>query len=342
MPQMNLTPKSSTKRLLSVLSPRAREVLVSRFGLGKDTKRFTLEAIGKKYGITRERVRQVENYALTTIRKSPAYEKEKQTFEKLEKTIDSLGGVIAEEDLLLSISKDASTQNHIHFLLVVGDSFKHRREDGEFKHQWFIDTQHAEKIHTALKKLYQGLSDEDLIPESKIIDQFFVHMKDISEKYRNEEIAKRWLTLSKHIGKNELGEWGMAKSPNIRAKRMRDYAFLIIRRHGSPMHFTEVAQAISDTFNKKAHVATCHNELIKDKRFVLVGRGLYALREWGHTSGVVKDVIAQVLEKFGPLNRDEVIERVLKERYVKENTILVNLQNTRYFRKLDDGRYMVA
>src|SRR6185369_11448141 len=109
------------------------------------------------------------------------------------------------------------------------------------------------------------------------------------------------------VGKNPLGEWGVAESPNIKAKGMRDYAFLVIRKHGSPIHFREVAMQIEKLFHKKAHVATTHNELIKDPRFVLVGRGLYALSEWGYMSGVVKDVIKNIIDKNGPLTKKEVI-----------------------------------
>jgi DNA-directed RNA polymerase delta subunit len=125
----------------------------------------------------------------------------------------------------------------------------------------------------------------------------------------------------------------------VNAKGMRDYAFLVIRKHGSPIHFKEVAKAISQYFDKKAHVATTHNELIKDPRFVLVGRGLYALAEWGYMSGVVKDVIKKIIDKEGPLTKEEIVKKVLKERYVKENTILVNLQNNKFFKKDKEGRY---
>jgi len=107
------------------------------------------------------------------------------------------------------------------------------------------------------------------------------------------------------------------------------------------MHFTEVAAAINDVFGKPAHVATCHNELIKDNRFVLVGRGLYALSEWGYESGVVRDVIRKILDKYGPMTKEEVIEKVLKERYVKENTVTVNLQDTRAFVKDKNGKYII-
>ncbi len=108
------------------------------------------------------------------------------------------------------------------------------------------------------------------------------------------------------------------------------------------MHFKEVAESIKNLFDKKAHVATTHNELIKDKRFVLVGRGLYALSEWGYLNGVVKDVIAKVLEKHGPLTKDEIVDKVLKERYVKENTIMVNLQNAKHFKKDKQGKYSLV
>jgi hypothetical protein len=335
-------PNQVTKRLLSALSPRAQDVLIGRFGLGADPKRMTLEAIGKKYKITRERVRQIENYSIINIRKSKEYAKEKPVFEEIKNIITHLGIVVSEEDLLAHFSKDKKIQNHIHFLLVIGEDFTKEKEDDEFKHRWHVDKETSKRIDASLRELYSTLSDEEILFEGDMVKKFLEHVKDVSDKYKNEEIAKRWLALSKLIDKNPLGEWGKSESSNIKAKGMRDYAFLVIRRHGSPIHFKEVAKLITELFKKKAHVATTHNELIKDSRFVLVGRGLYALKEWGYMSGVVKDVIKGVLEKNGPLTKDKIIEKVLKERYVKENTIMVNLQNPKLFKKLKDGRYAIA
>jgi len=332
-------PKQVVKDLLGSLPERSRDVIISRYGLGKSVEKMTLEAIGKKYGITRERVRQIENSALAHIRKSKPYESSKPAFDELAQALHKFGGLVPEDDFLSHISKDKTTQNQINFLLVVGDEFKKHKEDDEFKHRWFIDEKLASSIHDSLRKLYKNLSDDDIVPESEIVAKFLEHLKDVNDMYKKEEIAKRWLTLSKQIGKNPLGEWGVAHSPNIKAKGVRDYAFLVIRKHGSPIHFREVASAITKMFNKKAHVATTHNELIKDPRFVLVGRGLYALSEWGYMSGVVKDVIRKILEKNGPLTKDEIIDKVLKERYVKENTILINLQNPKYFKKDKEGKY---
>lgn len=332
-------PKQVTKSLLGVLPERARDVITGRFGLGASSNKLTLEAIGKKYGITRERVRQIENYSLTNIRKSKEYEKNKKVFDELKALLTSLGGMVSEHDLLNHIAKDESTQNHIHFLLVVGDEFKKHKEDDEFKHRWHMDDKLSGQIHDSLRGLYESLSDDQIVPEGEFIKAFLEHLKDVSEEYKNEEVLRRWLSLSKNMSKNPLGEWGKSESPNIKAKGIRDYAFLVIRRHGSPIHFREVAKAIETVFKKKAHVATTHNELIKDKRFVLVGRGLYALAEWGYMSGVVKDVIKKILEKNGPLTKEEIIDKVLKERYVKENTILVNLQNPKFFKKDSESRY---
>ena len=336
---LSFKPKEITKRLMSVLTKRGQDVLISRYGLGPKATKFTLDAIGKKYAITRERVRQIENHSLLAIRKSKVYKDLEPVFIELKEAILNFGGIVSESDLLKHLSKDLSTQNYFYFLLVIGEEFKREKAGEEFKHHWHVDQKLSEKIKSALRKLYSKLSDDELMVEADLVNSFLEEVKDLNEKYKNEEVIRRWLSISHKIGKNPLGEWGRTSSSNVNAKGMRDYAFLVIRKHGSPIHFKEVAKAITLYFNKKAHVATTHNELIKDPRFVLVGRGLYALSEWGYISGVVKDVIKKILEKEGPLPKDKIIEKVLKERYVKENTILVNLQNPKYFKKDKENRY---
>jgi hypothetical protein len=339
MATISFKPKQVTKRITSHLPERASDVIMNRFGLTTDGERKTLEEIGKKYGITRERVRQVEESALNMIKKSQAYKAEQAVFDEIKQLIHSLGTIVAEHELLPHISKEKSTQNHIHFYLTLGDFFKKHREDDHFHARWSVDDSLAHKVHESLRKLYASLNDEDLVPETEMIKKFFDHMKDISEQYRNEEIAKRWLSMSKTIGKNALGEWGKSSSPNIRTRGVKDYAFLVMRKHGSPMHFREVAEAITKTFHRKTHYATCHNELIKDSRFVLVGRGMYALSEWGYKAGIARDVIRDILKKEGPLSKEAIVEMVMKERYFKKNTILVNLVNPKYFKKNKNGLY---
>jgi len=335
-------PKAIVKKLMVALPERSRIVLESRFGLGTSPERVTLEAIGKRYNITRERVRQIENHALAALKKSPAFAQAEAAFHELERIIDSLGGIVCEEDLLNFMTKDKSMQNHIYFLLVLGDPFKFRKEDDETNRCWYVDAELAGKVENALKTLYGGLSDEDLIPEGEMIDRFLKELQNINDKHRNDEVLRRWLSISKNIGKNPLGEWGQAQSQNVKTKGVRDYAYLAVKKHGSPLHFREVANLIEKMFDRKAHVATTHNELIKDDRFVLVGRGMYALKEWGYTQGVVRDVVREVLRKNGPMTKDQIIEKVLKERHVKPGTIVVNLQNQKYFKRGKDGKFSLV
>jgi hypothetical protein len=342
MPGINFKPKQVTKRLLSPLQDRAHDVIVNRYGLGDDAESKTLEAIGKKYGITRERVRQIENAALNAIRKSQNFKEEQKVFGELKEIMAGLGSVVHEDELLGHISKDKSVQNHIHFYLVLGEDFKKLKEDEHYNPRWTIDEALSEIVHEALRDVYESLDDKELLSEDDLVHKFLTNVENVADQYKNEEIARRWLKISKKIGKNPLGEWGPAESQNIKTRGIKDYAFLMMRKHGSPMHFREVAKAIQDTFGKKTHVATTHNELIKDPRFVLVGRGYYALAEWGYKPGVVRDVIKEIIQKDGPLTKEEVVDRVLKERFLKKNTILVNLQNPKYFTKMSDGRYAIA
>ncbi len=342
MATISFKPKQVTKRLLSNLQDRAHDIIVNRYGLEDNADSKTLEAIGKKYGITRERVRQIENAALAAIRKSEAFKTETKVFSELKGLVEAMGAMVHEDDFLSYVSKDKSIQNHIRFYMVLGEQFEKLKEDDHFQTRWTVDAELSEVIHDALHKVYKGLNDKELLSEDDLVSRFLDELKGVAAQYKNEEIARRWLNISKKIGKNPLGEWGPSESQNIKTRGIKDYAFLMMRKHGSPMHFREVAKAIVDTFGRKTHVATTHNELIKDPRFVLVGRGYYALSEWGYKPGVVRDVIKEILVKEGPLTKEEVVDRVLKERFLKKNTILVNLQNAKYFTKLDNGTYTVA
>ena len=335
---LTFNPKQINKNFLLELPDRSQNILIHRYGLGKDAKKETLDAIGKKYGVTRERVRQIENYSLKNIKKSDSFKSAETevVFKELIEVIKSLGEVVVENDLLNHLSKDKQIQNNFLLMLILGDSFTKGKEDSEFKSCWFVDKKLSKEILAALKNLHKEFDESKLVQEDKVISTVY---KNNKFKTRDKEDIRRWLSLSKVIGKNPFDEWGLSKSPDVKVKGIRSHAYLVVRQNGSPMHFKEVAKMIQKHFNKKVHVATCHNELIKDKRFVLVGRGLYALSEWGYTEGIVKDVIKSILEKEGSLGKDEIIERVLKERYVKGNTVAVNLQNSDFFKKNEDGTY---
>lgn len=346
MSELSFKPKQITKKLVLELPERAQDIITRRYGLGEDTEPMTLESIGNIYGITRERVRQIENHSLSKMRESETMKEIDDAILELKNKIHSLGSVVSEEDLLDRLTSKKDERNHIYLLLVLGAPFEREKETEHASHRWHIDKTIERAVHDALERLHNELDEEDLVSEKEIIERFRAHLDEVTdgvpeEHKKDENIIMRWLKMSKGVGKNPLGEWGKADSPNVRLKGIRDYAYLVIRSHGSPMHFTEVTKKIRELFGKDAHTATTHNELIKDGRFVLVGRGLYALKEWGYMEGVVRDVIAKILKEAGPLTKDEIIDRVLKERYVKPNTVVVNLQDD-MFAKNKDGKYTLV
>ena len=70
--------KENIKEVLETLSPREARVLVYRFGL-EGGKPMTLEEVGKKFGVTRERIRQIEAKALRKL-KHPSRRKKLQDY----------------------------------------------------------------------------------------------------------------------------------------------------------------------------------------------------------------------------------------------------------------------
>lgn len=342
---LTFKPKAITKKVLSVLPEKAQDILRKRFGL-EEPERMTLEAIGQIYGITRERVRQIENFALQSIKRSEVFGEVEPVFGELHGHLHDFGKGLAHEDEFLKyLHDDESVQNHLRFYLVLGlhptKQFVRMKEDDNFFGRWSVDHSLAERVHQALSDLESELSSEDLLSHEEMLTRFASSLKTLKLK-EDEPALERWLSLSKGIARNPLGDWGVASSPSIKIRGMRDLAFLVLRKHGEPLHFADVAEAISTQFGRDAHVATCHNELIKDGRFVLVGRGLYALTEWGYRKGTVRDIITSILKDKGPLTKEEIIDEVKKERFIKESTIAVNLQNGNYFKRRTDGKYLPA
>ena len=167
---------------------------------------------------------------------------------------------------------------------------------------------------------------------------------DSQLNYEHPDYIKAMLSISKLLASLN-GLWGLTKWPSVNPKNIRDKIFVILETKHEPMHFSEIAKAISESNFKRKNVTiqAIHNELIKDSRFVLIGRGIYALSNWGYKKGTISEIIQSILEKSGkPLTREEIVKQVLKVRKVKETTILLNLQNKNLFKKVDKNSYTLA
>ena len=57
------------QRMLNQLSPKEKDVLIMRYGLDDNGRKKTLDEIGTRYGVSRERIRQIENRAIAKLKK---------------------------------------------------------------------------------------------------------------------------------------------------------------------------------------------------------------------------------------------------------------------------------
>src|SRR3989344_4891691 len=177
--KITFKPKQVVSSLLAELQDRSRDIVERRYGLtGKDAEGMTLEAIGSIYGITRERVRQIENFSIATIRKSEAYANAKPAFDELIDAMLGHGGLVREDIFLKSFSTDLTVQNQINFLLTIGEAFTRIKEDDSFHHRWALDSGHAECVHKSLHSLYKNIETDELIEETKILSDFLRHLND--------------------------------------------------------------------------------------------------------------------------------------------------------------------
>jgi hypothetical protein len=318
---------------------REREIIARRFGLYD--RRETLEQIGELLGITRERVRQLEKAIVTRLKASakddlPHIKSAEQT---LSLNLKDMGKVARISDVAARVAPTNSKvdQARVAFLAQLSPSIAVIDDNDYFFHAVGLASIHTEKaIRDHVNKIIEAISD---IGQPTNIEQ-------VAQKVGNKDSnhVKALASISKNIA-NLHGRWGLTKWPMVNPKNIRDKIYVILHDHGKAMHFSEIAEAIKKSDFKRKDVTTqaIHNELIKDKRFVLIGRGIYALREWGYKKGTVADVIAEVLRKEGgPLHRDESVRRVLKSRQVKETTILLNLQGKPQFKRVAKATYELA
>lgn len=311
--------------LVSQLPSKQRDVIERRFGFKSD-ERETLESIGRSYHICRERVRQIEKSSLNKIKKNAvAY---KDVFKEFNRYLKNNGG-IKEENSLLNELGQKQYQAQIYFLLTISGEFKRFSEDDNFKALWAINDAVAEEAKKIVKQIETKLS-ENKEPMS---------LKNLAlETGQKKQILESYLEISKLIQKNSEGLYGLREWPEINPKGIKDKIYLLFKKARKPFHFTEVASQIPGSL-----VQTVHNELIRDPRFVLIGRGIYALKEWGYVPGDVKDVIANVLtSEARPMTKEEIIQKVLQQRQIKQNTILMNLSNKKYFARDNEGKYWRA
>lgn len=335
--------KTVVQDILGAISQeREREIITRRFGLFD--RKETLEQIGELLGITRERVRQLEKAILIRL-KIAADEGKITAIGDVEKLIirdlSENGRVARVQDIaarLTGKNPTAETRAHLTFIGELSPKLTTINENDNY-HQGISIAEYGDekKIRSRVDEIVKTIKKHG---EPLSIEDLFAKL----DGYETPAQVRALASLSKTLASLK-DMWGLVKWPTVNPKNIRDKIYVILADNGKPMHFSDIAGNIKDSDFKRKNVTTqaIHNELIKDKRFVLIGRGIYALDSWGYSKGTVSDIIAKVLKKAGePLHRDEIVKRVLKSRQVKETTILLNLQSKSEFKRVAKATYTLA
>lgn len=327
--------------LTSIDQEREREIITRRFGLFD--RKETLEQIGELLGITRERVRQLEKAILIRL-----------------KIAADEGKIPAVHDIERMVVRDLSENGRVARVQDIAARITGKNPSNETKARISFVAELSPRLVVINENdnYYQGIGIAENGDEKKIrasVDEIVKTVKKHGEpidietlhgllNYESPSQVRALASLAKSLASLK-DVWGLIKWPTVNPKNIRDKIYVILADNEKPMHFSDIAKKIKDSDFKRKDVTTqaIHNELIKDKRFVLIGRGIYALDSWGYTKGTVSDIITKVLKKAGePLHRDEIVKRVLKSRQVKETTILLNLQSKQEFKRVAKATYTLA
>ncbi len=319
--------------ILEDLTPRRQEILQRRFGL-RNNEPSTLQFIGNEMYITRERVRQIENDSINWLKENQRTNLRKP-FQYFLDYFNEYGGLREETKLLEELGKD-KFQNHVLFLLNLGDDFNKFNETEEFYPLWAIESDYLKQARAVVKNIIKEFKQNNAPMEIKELGKKITFNLKVP-------VLLSYIDVSKFVFQSPFGDYGLVQWPEINPQGLKDQAYLVLKKENRPLHFTEIAKLISklSPMFRQVLPESLHNELIRNKRFVLVGRGIYALREWGYEPGTVKQVIVKILKKSKKaLSAEEIVKKVLEQRQIKKSTILLNLQDKGLFKKDKKGKYM--
>lgn len=334
---------SIVDNLLLLLSDKEKQVIQKRFNLNSKGKR-TLEEIGQEFSVTRERIRQIEKNALSKMKRNVFNTALRNLHEHVSALVRSHGGLMRKDTLVSELSHIALEPEKVALdsldlslslhddLEVVGNTinfYPYLRDralpDYSLKHvanhlinqlHKYGDVRDVQRVHNDLKDVMED-NGFDLAKTKSLID-----------------IDKRITLLDNDFV--ALLEWR-----HIHPRTLRDKISYILKQEKNPMHFQSIADRISDAKfdGRDVNVQAVHNELIRHDNFVLIGRGIYALAEWGYERGTVAEVIEKILSEKKELSQEEIVDQVLKMRQVKKITIMLSLKNNSQFVRVGRRRY---
>lgn len=322
-----------------VLSQKERDVIVKRFSLDNKPK-MTLEKIGQEFSVTRERIRQIEKIALGKLRRTVTSTKLNEISMVAKEIMENKGGVSTEESLISEIlnvigSGDQVDAHIIRLSLNITPELEKTDKSNLYNPFWRFENVSEETVKQIITVGVSFLNKKGDVVDDSVLA---AHVQKTITVEKETVISA--LEVDKRLKKMSNG-YGLMSWRHINPRSIRDKAYIVLKEIQKPLHFIEIANKISEAgFDRKVVTTQAvHNELIRYDQFVLVGRGLYALKEWGYKKGTVADVIEELLDKKSPLSKQDIIQGVLKQRQVKKGTISLNLQKNDHFVRVGRAMY---
>ncbi len=331
--------------LLMVLSEKERAVIVKRFSLDNKP-RQTLESIGRSFSVTRERIRQIEATALKKLQRNAGNSRIRKVSQEISAILAEHGGIRREKqiitDILARLHGPSSPINGNVVLLALSITSGVVRSDSPkaFHRFWYQkELTSSAEIKKIAKTAYQIMSKKsEVVNAPELIEKTATQLGMVAKDY---EKIMSVVEADMRFRKVNQNQYGLQEWRHINPKSIHDKALIVMRKEMKPMHFIEIANTISESGfdNRPVTIQAVHNDLIRYPEFVLVGRGMYALHEWGYDPGTVADVIASILKEEGPLSKKEIIKKVQEQRDVKVGTISLNLQKEKAFARVGRAVY---
>jgi hypothetical protein len=333
--------------MFMVLTDKEKEVIIKRFSLDNKPKQ-TLEKIGQSFSVTRERIRQIEKIALGKLKRTVENTKLNHINNIAREVLEANGGLLLEDKLVAEIlNRIMSTQpvdaHIIRLSLNINPVLVKTEKTNLFDPFWRLQSVPMDLVKNIIQHGVSILNKKgDVIPDADVIGAVQEKVS-FGNKPAEGKLVLSTLEVDKRVKRIPEG-YGLMSWRHINPRSIRDKAFIVLKRANAPLHFVEIANKIAESgFDKKVVTTQAvHNELIRYEQFVLVGRGLYALKDWGYKKGTVADVIADLLKKSSPMTKQEIIQGVLKQRKVKKGTISLNLQKNPNFVRVGRAVYKIA
>lgn len=331
------------QEILGSLTQKEASVIKRRIGF--EAEKETLQDIGDTYGITRERVRQIEDVGIRKIGRIMRTSDLVIIQNAGEEILKEHGGVMTRDRIISAILEKIHVDdaiNHSIIDVLLQADFNLQKSKPQLGTQAYfhfpeVTKKQIEAIHKEAVKILKKRGD--IMETSSLYELIRTNLFAQFGKIETAMIDSV-MDIFLDIVKGEETFIGLEKWKILNPSTLKDKAIYVLKKKKEPMHFLDISNAITEYFHEAVKTSTIHNELIRNDEFILIGRGIYVLKEWGYKEGTVLDVILDIFKKSdSPLSTEEITERVLKTRQVKTTTIYMNLQNKKFIERVGRNLY---